>query len=151
MYNATSVFFDLSKDVLWASEYYNARAIRFSPFNALLDIDLSGNPTKFDALTDGLLIIRYLFLLSDQALTPGAIGGTATRANAAQIRTYLDSIRPALDIDNDGKQDALTDGLLLLRYMFGLRNATLISNAVAPGATRTTSAAIEAYIQTLMQ
>ena len=54
------------------------------------------------------------------------------------------------DIDGNNSQDALTDGLLLIRYLFGLRGQTLISGAIGPGATRTTSAQIEPYLQTLM-
>jgi hypothetical protein len=50
----------------------------------------------------------------------------------------------------DEAVDALTDGLLVLRYMFGLRGGALIAGAIDPLATRTTPDAIEAYLQTLM-
>ena len=151
LYNPTSVFFDLSKNVLWVSEYYNNRAMRFSPFGALLDIDASGNPTKFDPFSDGLLILRYLFQLNGPTLTAGALGGTATRTDPVAVKAYLDSIKPALDVDNDGKQDALSDGLLILRYLFGLRGTALTDNAIGAGATRNSAATIEPYIQSLMQ
>jgi hypothetical protein len=52
----------------------------------------------------------------------------------------------AMDIDQNGTVDALTDGLLLLRYAFGLRGSALVSGAVGPGAARNTAAAIEAYL-----
>ena len=39
-----------------------------------------------------------------------------------------------LDIDGDGATDALTDGLLVLRYQFGFTGATLITGAVGPDA-----------------
>ena len=74
---------------------------------------------------------------------------SATR-DAASITQYLNDIRPTLDIDGNGRVDALTDGLLLLRYLFGLRDGVLIANALDPAATRTTSAAIESYIQGLL-
>ena len=51
-----------------------------------------------------------------------------------------------MDIDQNGQVDPLTDGLLLLRYMFGLRGAALIQGAVAAGAPRNTAALIEAYL-----
>jgi hypothetical protein len=54
------------------------------------------------------------------------------------------------DIDGNGNVDALTDGLMLLRYLFGLSGASLIDSAVATGATRSTAADIEAYIQSLV-
>lgn len=59
-------------------------------------------------------------------------------------------LQSALDIDGNGTADALTDGLLIIRYRFGLRGDALIAAAVSPGATRTTAATIEAYLQTLM-
>ncbi|MEO7761015.1 MAG: hypothetical protein ABIS68_03780 [Casimicrobiaceae bacterium] len=53
------------------------------------------------------------------------------------------------DVDGDDSVDALTDGLILIRYMFGLRGASLTVGAIGTGATRTT-AEIEAYIQSKM-
>ena len=35
------------------------------------------------------------------------------------------------DIDDDGELDALTDGLLILRYLFGFSGSTLTEGAVA--------------------
>jgi hypothetical protein len=54
------------------------------------------------------------------------------------------------DIDGNGNIDALTDGLLTLRYLFGLEGDTLISGVVAEDATRKTAADIEAHLETLM-
>jgi hypothetical protein len=102
-----------------------------------LDIDLSGPPTRYDALTDGLLLIRYMFKITGQALISGALGGTATRTDPDVIKTYLDGIGLSLDIDADGNVDALTDGLLVMRYMFGVRGGALTAGATAPFAMRT--------------
>ncbi len=55
-----------------------------------------------------------------------------------------------LDIDADGNVDVLTDGLIILRYLFGLRGDALIVGAVSPDAMRTEAADVEAYIQSLM-
>ena len=115
-----------------------------------LDADASLTDTKYDALTDGLLVIRYLLGLTGSALTNGALGGTATRTDPAAISTYLDDIRSSLDIDGSGTADAFTDGQLIIRYLFGLRGDTLIAGALDPLATRKTAAEIEAYIQALM-
>ena len=115
-----------------------------------LDIDASSPGSKYDALTDGLLFIRYLFGLTGTALTNGALGATATRTDPALIKSYLDSVRTQLDIDGNGSADALTDGLLVIRYLFGLRGAALINGAVGAGAQRATSVAIESYLQSLM-
>jgi hypothetical protein len=55
-----------------------------------------------------------------------------------------------LDIDADGRVDALTDALVILRYLFGLRGQALINGAIADNAMRTDAADVEAYIQSLM-
>jgi hypothetical protein len=117
---------------------------------ATLDADASGATTKYDTLTDGLLVVRYLFGLTGQSLTAGTLGGTATRTDPAVIKSCLDGIRTSLDIDGNGTSDAWTDGLLVLRYLFGLRGDSLISGAADPSGSRKTAADIETYIQTLM-
>lgn len=117
---------------------------------ATLDADASNAATKYDALTDGLLITRYLLGLTGTSLTTDALGGTATITDAAAIKAYLDGISTALDIDGNGTADAATDGLLILRYMFGLRGSALIDGAADPLGARPTAAAIETYIQSLM-
>ena len=111
-------------------------------------IDIDGN-NSYDALTDGLMIVRYLFGLSGAALTDGAIGPMATRTVPTDIVQFLDSIRTALDVDANGQSDALTDGLMLIRYLSGLRGAALTSGVVGSGATRS-GAEIEQYIKVLM-
>ena len=116
----------------------------------VLDADGSSPNTRYDALTDGLLILRYLFGLTGPPLTNNALGASATRSDPAVLKSHLDSVRTQLDIDGNGTANALTDGLLIMRYMFGLRGASLIANAVDSSATRNTAPAIESYIQSLM-
>ena len=120
----------------------------FSP--PILDIDASGPPTKYDPFTDGLLVLRYLFELSGPPLTAGALGGTAKRVDPVTVQVYLDSIRAALDVDGNGTPDALTDGLLIVRYMMGLRGDALITGAFDPTAPRKSALTIEPYLQGLM-
>ena len=45
---------------------------------------------------------------------------------------------------------ALTDGLILLRYLFGLREDVLINSVIDPQAARTDAAEIESYIEAYM-
>jgi hypothetical protein len=54
-----------------------------------------------------------------------------------------------LDVDGNGQLTALTDGLLVLRFLFGFSGVTLTSGAVGPGCTRCDSAAIVPYLQGL--
>jgi hypothetical protein len=55
-----------------------------------------------------------------------------------------------LDIDANGSVDALTDGLIILRYLFGLRGDNLVNSATASDAMRNDAADVEAYIESLM-
>ena len=111
-----------------------------------LDID---DNKQVDALTDGVLVIRYLFGLTGQTLVSGAIGANANRSNAGALLTYLDDIEPLLDIDGNGQTDALSDGMLIIRYLFGIRGASLTQGTLAAGATRN-GAQIEAYLQSMI-
>ena len=52
-----------------------------------------------------------------------------------------------LDIDGDGESKPLTDGLLLIRYLFGFSGDSLISGAIGSGAERDTAEEVEAYIR----
>ena len=59
---------------------------------------------------------------------------------------------PAYDIDGDGEQLPLTDGLLLLRFLFGFTGDTLTAGAVdLVDCTRCSAAAIEAYLESLQE
>ena len=51
------------------------------------------------------------------------------------------------DIDGDGESKPLTDGLLLIRYLFGFSGDSLISGAIGDGAERDTAEEVEAYIK----
>ena len=94
-----------------------------------LDIDGNG---KVDALTDGLLVICYLFQVNSPEnieRTVDKMFGTRTVKN--DIDSYLNDGKNLLDIDCNGEIDALTDGILILRYLFGIdQGAPLLDNAV---------------------
>ena len=51
------------------------------------------------------------------------------------------------DVDGDGVQSPFTDGLLLIRYLFGFSGDALISGAIGSGAERDTAEEVEAYIK----
>ena len=53
------------------------------------------------------------------------------------VRTREDGTYSPLDIDQNGVVDALTDGLLVLRYLFGLEGDQVTIGALADDATRT--------------
>ena len=108
------------------------------------DIDEDGDAK---ALTDGLLVIRYLFGFSGNSLVSGAIAADGSRVEAEAISTYLSEAGSELDIDGDGEPKALTDGLLLIRYLFGFSGDSLVSGAIGTGAERDTTEEIESHIK----
>ncbi len=58
------------------------------------------------------------------------------------------SFVPSIDIDNNGAFDAATDGVILLRYLVGIRGSNLVTAALGVGATRTSPADIESFLAT---
>jgi hypothetical protein len=74
----------------------------------------------------------------------------ATPTNFAGQSTMINVPPPTpagpYDVDGNGQVDALTDGLLLIRYMFGLRGPSLVAGAIGQSAARNTAAAVEAHI-----
>ena len=112
------------------------------------DIDNNG---QADALTDGLLFLRYAFGLTGDALVSGVVASDAQYTTASDIEQELATVYTSSgDIDGNGEVDALTDGLLLLRYLFGLDGDTLTAEVIGGGATLTDSATLEIYLSTLM-
>ncbi|HQA33935.1 MAG TPA: DUF2341 domain-containing protein [Casimicrobium huifangae] len=112
-----------------------------------IDVDLNHT---YEAAFDGVLMLRRLFGFGGLALTVNATGTNAGRTDPAQIASYVTDLLPLLDIDGNGRVDALTDGLLLLRYLTGLRGDALVNGALGSGATRTLAADIEAAIAARM-
>ena len=98
-------------------------------------IDLDGNGSA-DALTDGLMILRYLFNIRSESLTQGAISTSAIYTSHEEIISRITSMGDYLDIDSNGSIDALTDGLMILRYLFNMKTIELIQGAIGSGSTR---------------
>jgi hypothetical protein len=119
---------------------------RYEP-SSVLDVDGNG---IFDPLTDGLLLLRYFFGFRGGSLTVGAVGGGCARCDAMLIEAFIASNHSSYDIDDDELIEALTDGLLLLRYAFGFRGPTLIASAVGSECIRCEAPDIEAYIAGLL-
>ena len=80
------------------------------------------------------------------AFTDGAIATGATVTGSAEIADYIDQRTTAFDLDGNGSRDALTDGLLLMRYLFGLSGDVMTSGVVVVGATGNSYAEITSLI-----
>ena len=72
-------------------------------------------------------------------------------ASTATMAGAVNSSMHGVDVDGDGVFDALTDGVLVIRYLFGLRGEALIQGLISTRAVRTTSAQIEQYMAALTE
>ena len=117
------------------------------PLPPALTLDADGNG-EYDALTDGLLIYRYLAGLTGNAHTAGAIGNLPVRSLSTDIALFLNALGPQLDVDGDTQVLAVTDGLIVLRYLLGLRGTALTAGIIGVGPRPVGQ--IETYIQALM-
>lgn len=105
-------------------------------------IDIDGNQT-ISATTDGLMLLRAMLGLTGTAVTAGATITGAPRTTWEQISPYVHLA--ALNLDGSGNTSAATDGVLLLRAMFGL-TGTAVTNGVATNGQ--TWATIRSYLNT---
>ena len=120
-----------------------------NPAEPLTNLDIDGN-SRFDALSDGLILLRLMFGLTGQSLTNGVTAPDANFVYSGDLIQRFNSTGLLLDIDDDKSIDALTDGLLILRYLFGIRGENLSSDALSPNAERTAIGELEEYLQSLI-
>ena len=106
--------------------------------------DFDGNG-EVDALTDGLLLLRYTFSLRGESLSRNVIAADSPLL-PNEVEAEIVNAMVIADIDDSGDVDALTDGLLLLRYLFGLEGEALVQSVTAYGAQRTSAEDVYDYI-----
>jgi hypothetical protein len=82
-------------------------------------------------------------MVTEARLHAGPAVGTFRAATGNVLATHCD-----LDVDGNGAIDALTDGLVILRALFGLTGASVTNGAVGSGAARTNWSQIGPYINT---
>lgn len=114
-------------------------------------IDIDGNGSA-DALTDGITLARYLLGYRSNALIDNSLASNAVRTTPTEIEAYIEThlAGSCYDMDANGAIDALTDGILLIRYLSDYRGETLLENALGQNASRTTGESIATYIGTLI-
>lgn len=113
-------------------------------------LDFDGS-TATEALPDGLLLLRYLFGVRNDALMAGLTLTAPPSATTRTVEGTVAMLQAQLDIDLDGQTNATTDGLLVLRYLLGLRGEALVRGATAPNGTRRDANEIAAHLSTLLQ
>lgn len=105
-------------------------------------LDVDGNNT-ISALTDGLMLLRAMLGLTEDAVTNGATAPGAPRTTWAQIQPFVHLA--ALDMDGNGATLPASDGIVLLRAMFGLTGTSVTDGAVVGSRTW---AEIRTYLNT---
>jgi hypothetical protein len=109
------------------------------------DIDQNNS---VDALTDGLLLMRYAFGLRGDSLTENVISSDSLIDKAA-VEENIEQIMYLVDINDDGNFDALTDALILLRYLFDVTGNGLVDEEMLTS-NRPSAGSIKAYIESYM-
>jgi len=113
--------------------------------------DLSG---AWPNTADATAILLSGTITPNDTVTSVRVGLSAISAAAGYVldldQLSLSVGRVSLDIDGNGKAEALTDGLLVIRYLFGFRGESLTAGAVASDAQRRTPEDIEAFISALI-
>ena len=142
----TETSINFSHTALAAGYHFESESYKLELQPASWDFDGNG---QADALTDGLMMLRYCFGLRGESVTATAVA-TDSSMSPEQVVHEIESAMEIADIDNDGEVEALTDGLMLLRYLFGLRGNSITAAAVSPNANRSTNEAVEAYLEAYM-
>ncbi len=111
----------------------NSFPVRFIETDWSLDVDRDG---QYSALGDGLMILRYLFgsAFRNESLVANALSPNSPYQSsdweliASHIQQGVDL--GLLDVDRDGQETALGDGLMIIRHLFGaFEGQSLIVNA----------------------
>lgn len=121
--------------------------VNLTTIQAGLDVDGNG---EVGALTDALMIVRSMFGFNGEAMIDRAVAADAVFKDVASIEARIKALDSVLDIDGNGQIGALTDGLLIMRYVFGFRGNVLVNDVVGSGATRSSDIQIETYLSNLI-
>ncbi len=111
----------------------------------------SGTSVSVEAVAQNLAASGYTFASWSDAgaaahvVVVPAAGGTFTATFSPT------PFVPKLDVDNDGVVSAATDGMLVLRYLLGIRGTALVAGLPIPAtAERSAPASIVAYLDQIL-
>ena len=116
--------------------------------DAKISLDLDGDGQTL-ALTDGVILLRGLFGFEGQALVANALSDTAVYSDPKDIAARIANLREYLDVDSDGRVTGLTDGLIILRSLFGFQGEALTAGATSSISARTDPALVADFVRTL--
>lgn len=131
-----------------ASEGYSFEATNYIMNILPATWDFDGNG-EADALTDGLILLRHAFGVSGPSLTNGVMALNSTMSSE-EVAVAVEKAAMIADVDGNGEVNALTDALVVLRYLFGMRDQVLVDGVIATDATRVSFEDIEQHIEFFM-
>ncbi|MEO8752487.1 MAG: hypothetical protein ABI624_07405 [Casimicrobiaceae bacterium] len=106
----------------------------------------NGGFTTSGSVSDG----QYVCVRHISSTLPDKITSTTLHVGpqAGEFRVSTGNLLAgcSLDVDGNGGIDALTDGLILIRAMFGLTGTAATNGAIGAGASSTGWAALRAYL-----
>ncbi len=71
------------------------------------------------------------------------------RCSADAIASHLTELDLVLDVDDNDAVEPLSDGVMILRFLFGLSGSAITDGAVGAGCGRCDAAAITPYLQSI--
>ncbi|WML92314.1 trypsin-like peptidase domain-containing protein [Thiothrix lacustris] len=110
-------------------------------------LHLQGGTKSISALVDGVIIARYLQGIRGDALLEGV---TTQALDTTVLENQLAAVQVVMDVDEDGKTDTSKDAALLIRYLLGLRNTSLVQGMDLSTSKRNTSSAIATYLESIL-
>ena len=105
------------------------------------------------ALSDGIMLIRTLAGFSGSAIVDSAFQTSpqrpVTEQDGVAVQEWI--AQQNYDLDGDGNTNALTDGILFLRYLANFSGESLTAGALGRSATRTSATQIIEWIEQRVQ
>ena len=141
-------FYPIRFSVAGTAVGYNLSAPSVYNLVASTSLDIDGDG-EANALSDGLMVIRRFFGFTGESLISGAVSDEATYKTAETIAERIDAFSDGFDVDADGQVEALSDGLMIIRRLFGFSGESLVAGALSASAERTDPDEIAAFIDSL--
>jgi hypothetical protein len=92
-----------------------------------------------------LMLLKASFGFTGEGLIDGTLAADSGMT-LEDVEANMENTMTIADIDDDGEVNALTDGVILLRYLFGITDSTLTEGAIGPNAQRDTHQSIVDYL-----